>query len=372
MNRRKFLTVMGSAGVVSALGTAKPAKAGVHTFPYYPDSYGVLHDTTRCIGCRRCEEACNKVNNLPKPKVPFTDTTVTGTKRRTSAYEWTVVNKYKVNGKDFFRKLQCFHCNDPACASACFAKCFQKQPDGSVTYDGSQCVGCRYCMVACPFYVPGFQYDEAFDPLVQKCTFCEPRLKEGKLPGCVEACPMDALTFGRRSDLLKLARARIAENPGKYANYIYGEHDAGGTAWMVLAPSVAPAPAAKDGKDAKAAAGSHDDEFKQLGLDKHLGNQPMGELTYGALGAVPMIVAFWPVLFGGAYAISKRREARYQAEKKAHVEATKNDLAAAVDAAVRKIEETQGPGAADAARRAMTEALKAREAASVAEHGEDK
>ena len=241
-----------------------------------------------------------------------------------------------------------------------------------MTYDGSQCVGCRYCMVACPFYVPGFQYDEAFDPLVQKCTFCEPRLKEGKLPGCVEACPMDALTFGRRSDLLKLARARIAENPGKYANYIYGEHDAGGTAWMVLAPSVAPAPAAKDGKDAKATAKSHDDEFKQLGLDKHLGNQPMGELTYGALGAVPMIVAFWPVLFGGAYAISKRREARYQAEKKAHVEATRNDLAAAVDAAVRKIEETQGPGAADAARRAMTEALKAREAASVAEHGEDK
>ena len=98
-----------------------------------------------------------------------------------------MVNKYEMNGKPVFRKLQCFHCNDPACASACFAKCFQKLPDGTVAYDGSQCVGCRYCMVACPFYVPGFQYDEAFDPLVQKCTFCEPRLKEGKLPGCVEA-----------------------------------------------------------------------------------------------------------------------------------------------------------------------------------------
>lgn len=95
------------------------------------------------IGCRRCEEACNAVNHLPKPKKPFTDLSVTATKRRTSAYEWTVVNKYNVNGKDVFRKLQCFHCNDPACASACFAKCFQKQPDGSVTYEGSQCVGCR-------------------------------------------------------------------------------------------------------------------------------------------------------------------------------------------------------------------------------------
>ena len=79
MNRRKFLAIMGSAGVISALGTAKVANAGVHTFPYYADSYGVLHDTTRCIGCRRCEEACNAVNHLPKPKKPFTDLSVTAT-----------------------------------------------------------------------------------------------------------------------------------------------------------------------------------------------------------------------------------------------------------------------------------------------------
>lgn len=292
MNRRKFLTILGSAGVVSALGTAKVAEASVHTFPYYDDSYGVLHDTTRCIGCRRCEAACNEVNHLRKPAKPFSDLSVTDTRRRTSAYEWTVVNKYEMNGKPVFRKLQCFHCNDPACASACFAKCFQKLPDGTVAYDGSQCVGCRYCMVACPFYVPGFQYDEAFDPLVQKCTFCEPRLKEGKLPGCVEACPVDALTFGRRSDLIKVARARIADNPGKYVNYIYGEFDAGGTAWMVLAPAAEGAPVPPDDPTLASP------DLKQLGLDTHLGNRPMGELTYGALGAVPMIVAFWPVLFG--------------------------------------------------------------------------
>ena len=181
---------------------------------------------------------------------------------------------------------------------------------------------------------------------------------------------MDALTFGRRSYIIRIARARIAENPGKYADYVYGEHDAGGTAWMVLAPAVpAPAASASAKKDAKA---GHGDEFKQLGLDRHLGTQPMGELTYGALGAVPMIVAFWPVLFGGAYAISKRREARYQEEKEAHLRETRDDLATAVDAAVRKIEETQGPGAADTARRAMADALKTREAASQPEHGEEK
>ena len=367
MKRRTFLTILGSAGVVSALGSAKVAQAGPHTFPYYADSYGVRHDTTRCIGCRKCEEACNKVNHLPKPKKPFSDLTVCDTHRRTGEYEWTVVNKYKVNGKDVFRKLQCFHCNDPACASACFAKCFTKQPNGAVHYEGSQCVGCRYCMVACPFYVPGFQYDEAFDPLVQKCTFCEPLLKEGKLPGCVQACPKDALTFGRRSDLIRVARARIADNPGKYVNYLYGEFDAGGTAWMVLSPAVGQAAAAVPADDAPLAG----DELKQLGLDTHLGNRPMGELTYGALGAVPMIVAFWPVLFGGAYAISKRREAMYKAETDGKVKEAREDVAAAVDAAVRKIEETQGPGAADTARRAMTEALKARETACTG-HGEDK
>ena len=93
MNRRKFLTILGSAGVASALGTAQVAKAGgTHMFPYYEDSYGVLHDTTRCIGCRSCEEACNKVNNLPKPEKPFTDLSVCDKHRRTSADAWTVVN----------------------------------------------------------------------------------------------------------------------------------------------------------------------------------------------------------------------------------------------------------------------------------------
>lgn len=355
MNRRKFLTFLSTAGVVSALGSAKVAKAAPHAFPYYENSFGVLHDTTRCIGCRRCEAACQEINNLPMPEKPFTDLEVTSQRRRTTAKAWTVVNKYEVNGQPYFRKLQCFHCNDPACAAACFTKCYTKLPDGAVVYDGSQCVGCRYCMVACPFNVPGFQYNLAWDPLVLKCTFCEPLLKQGKLPACVQACPMDAITFGRRSDLIKIARQRFEDSPGKYMNYIYGEHDAGGTAWMVLAPAAGANPGPEDDIEVTGS------EFKQLGLDTHLGNQPMAELTYGALGAVPMIVAFWPVLFGGAYAITKRREALNQAEREKAVQNVKDDIVAAVDAAVRKIEETEGAAAAERARRAMTEALKARE-----------
>lgn len=361
MNRRKFLTILGVSGVASALATARVAEAAPHVFPYYANSYGVLHDTTRCIGCRRCEAACQKINNLPEPALPFTDLSVCDHLRRLSAYQWTVVNKYQVNGKPYFRKLQCFHCNDPACAAACFTKCYTKLPDGAVVYNGDQCVGCRYCMVACPFYVPGAQYDRAWKPLIQKCTFCEKtRLVKNMLPACVEACPVDALTFGRRSDLIKVARQRINENPGLYADYVYGETDAGGTAWMVLAPAAGSVPGAVDDEPTSAS------ELKQLGLDTHLGNQPMAELTYGALGSVPMIVAFWPVLFGGVYAITKRREALHKAHNEEVEKKAKDDVRAAVDAVVRKIEETEGSAAADRARRAMTEALKARE------NGEDK
>ncbi len=325
MNRRKFLTFLGSAGVASALGTAKVADAaGAVTYPYFKDSFGVLHDTTRCIGCRQCEKACQEVNNLPMPTKPFDDLSVTHTKRRTSAYAWTVVNRYQANDQEVFRKLQCLHCNDPACASACFAKCFTKEPNGAVRYNGDQCVGCRYCMIACPFYIPGYQYDEAFNPLVQKCTFCEPRLKEGKLPGCVEKCPMDALTFGKRSDLIKIARNRMEQKPGKYVDYIYGETDAGGTAWMTLS-GVNP---------------------ESLGQNTQLGNRPMGELTAGALGAVPMIIGFWPVLFAGAYGITKLKEAKAKSQ---------------IKAALQKIEAEQGKEVAQKVEQALHDA----------EHGHD-
>ena len=161
MNRRSFLTLMGGLGIGSALGGAKSASAAGGTFHGYPDGNGVLHDTTLCIGCRRCEQACNKVNDLPKPEKPFTDLNVLNEKRRTTAKEWTVVNKYRPASldKDVFRKTQCMHCEEPACASACFVKAFTKNPDGSVTYDPTLCVGCRYCMVACPFNIPGYTYD---------------------------------------------------------------------------------------------------------------------------------------------------------------------------------------------------------------------
>ncbi|MDO5536658.1 MAG: hypothetical protein Q4F72_03920, partial [Desulfovibrionaceae bacterium] len=226
-----------------------------------------------------------------------------------------------------------------------------------------QCVGCRYCMVACPFYVPTFEYEEAFDPIIQKCTFCKSRLDKGQLPGCVEHCTMDALTFGRRKDLINIARKRIAEAPDKYLDYVYGEHDAGGTAWMVIMPK--PKGMAQCSPNNAVEAGP---AMKKVGLDTHLGTQPMGELTYGALGTVPMIISFWPVIFGGAYGMTKRREAIAKANKE---KAVAEERQKTIDAAVACIEKEQGKEAAEKARAAMTAALEAQDSAS--EHGgEDK
>jgi formate dehydrogenase iron-sulfur subunit len=299
ISRRRFLGWLGAAGVGSTAGRSAQA-AATPNFSGYPDSLGVLFDATRCIGCRKCEEACNKVNELPAPQKPFSDLAVLETYRRTDAKTYTVVNRFEnIPGAKgpIYRKNQCNHCLEPACASACFVRAFTKNSNGAVTYDESVCVGCRYCMIACPFEIPTYEYDKAFTPRIMKCTFCHPRLIKGQLPGCVEICPSEALTFGKRRNLLKVARERIELFPGRYLDHIYGETEMGGTAWLTI--SGVP--------------------FRELGMREDLGTTPAPELTKGALSVVPVVASMWPVLLTGVYAISQRRERIAREEKAAAV-----------------------------------------------------
>ncbi|MBL0714044.1 MAG: 4Fe-4S dicluster domain-containing protein, partial [Desulfosarcina sp.] len=199
-------------------------------------------DLTRCVGCRKCEEACNRVNALPAPDRSFEDFTLLANRRRPDERAYTVVNRYvagEIDERDqlvpTFVKLQCMHCQDPACASACIVGALTKKENGAVHYDVTKCIGCRYCMVACPFEIPAYEYHDPITPRVMKCTFCYERVaSEKKLPGCVEICPVEAITFGRRKDLIKEARQRIKRNPGRYVDHIYGEKEVGGTSWMYL------------------------------------------------------------------------------------------------------------------------------------------
>ncbi|MDX9753803.1 MAG: Ni/Fe-hydrogenase cytochrome b subunit [bacterium] len=234
MDRRRFLVTLGAAG--SSCLTLSNASASEQEFNP-DDAYGVLVDTTYCIGCRKCEWACNNVNHLPTESLEsFENKSVFEEFRRPDASHYTIINQQTdPEGRPMWVKYQCMHCNQPACWSACLVTAFTKHADGSVTYDPWKCMGCRYCMVACPFQIPAYEYDNALTPKVQKCNFCHDRLQEGDVPGCVEICPPQCLTFGKRSDLLALATQKIERDPDRYIPHIYGEEEVGGTSWLYVA-----------------------------------------------------------------------------------------------------------------------------------------
>jgi len=236
IKRRDFVKLAGT-GCLTLLAGDAIAKEGVGPSEW-ENAYGVLVDTTVCVGCRQCEWACKKTNFDPNAdKADFEDKSVFKKHRRPDELSYTVVNEYHDPAKPeavYTMKVQCMHCNEPACVSGCIVGALEKTKDGPVIYDAWKCIGCRYCIVACPFQVPAYEYDNALTPQVRKCTLCFNRLKEGKKPACVEACPTEALTFGTRGKLLELAHSKIKAHPDRYEDHIYGEHEIGGTSWLYL------------------------------------------------------------------------------------------------------------------------------------------
>lgn len=299
INRRRFLqgSLAGAAAATVSLGKNTEAA----TFEGYPDAMGVLVDLSRCVGCRSCEAACNREQKLPAPEKPFNDFSVFdeihhGQKRRTDETRYTIVNRYDIPGREhpLFRKIQCNHCLEPACLTSCFVNAYTKTPEGAVIYDSSVCVGCRTCMVACPFYIPTFRYSSAFKPRIMKCVFCyDTRLTKGLPPACVEACPQEALTFGRRTDLVAAGKQRIRENPGNYVDHLYGEHEAGGTSWMYLSPA----------------------PFEQVGIDTTVPKEPILNYVKDFLSIVPMVLTIWPALFAGFHLLATRKDKMAEQKK---------------------------------------------------------
>jgi len=238
LERRKFLSLAISTAA------ALPGRSFAVTDRPEPseEQVGCLVDTTLCIGCRQCEVACNQRNDLPRPEVPFKDRSVFRQARRPDVGTFTVVNQYpgppssdQRTETETYVKTQCMHCLDPSCVSACIVGALSRTRDGAVVYNPSICIGCRYCLVACPFQIPAYEYEEVVTPRVRKCEFCvDPVRGTGADPACAAACPTEALVFGKRSDLLDLARSRIDRKPVRYVDHIYGEHEVGGTSWLYL------------------------------------------------------------------------------------------------------------------------------------------
>ena len=202
----------------------------------YDKAKSFLIDTTKCTGCRGCQVACKQWNQLKAEKTTFFSGEGYQNPPQMSEYTFTRV-KFKDYQKDgqnefAFYKEMCMHCNEPACASVCPVGAFIKTPEGPVVYNAGRCIGCRFCMIACPFGIPKYEWSKAF-PLVRKCTGCYSRIKEGLQPACATACPT-AITYGSRSDMLKEAEKRLKNRPARYHQAIYGKEEAGGTSVLYL------------------------------------------------------------------------------------------------------------------------------------------
>jgi Fe-S-cluster-containing dehydrogenase component len=259
MHRRRFLELSLMAG-----GTLAARRLGAsEQLPTSTEFVGVLCDTTRCIGCGACERACARSNGLPVPPPPGN---APGSPRTTTDTQFTVVNRYQTSRGQVHVKKQCMHCWQPACAAACLTKAMFKTEVGPVIWREDKCMGCRYCMVSCPFGMPRYEYGSN-NPRVRKCTMCWDRISAGKKPACVEACPTDTLMFGMKRDLMEVARTRVYRHPHAYHPQVYGEHEAGGSSWLYLAAV----------------------PFEELGFPTNLGTTPFPAFTTELLYAVPII-----------------------------------------------------------------------------------
>lgn len=231
----------------------------------------LLIDTTLCIGCNACVLACKERNHLPED-----------VDRELSARTLTVLRETRGT---YVRQL-CMHCESPSCASACPVGALRKTAMGPVVYEKDRCIGCRYCMIACPFQIPRYEWD-TLSPKVMKCDMCADRVASGKPPACAEACPTGATLFGDRDELIREARRRlrVSPPPKKYVPHIYGVEEAGGTSVMFLSSI----------------------PFEQLGFRAGLGNDPLPALTWETLSKIPDTIMLGGAFLFGIWWIINRR-----------------------------------------------------------------
>jgi formate dehydrogenase beta subunit len=227
LSRKGFLQVAGLMAGSTILPIGRPRTLT----PINPgDHIGMLYDTTLCVGCNACTNACRQWNHTASERDA---SGLYDAPQELTADTWTLIQLYQGEGEASFVKRQCMHCVYPGCVSGCPVHALQKTAEGPVTYDPDRCIGCRYCMYACPFHVPRFEWNKVI-PEIKKCTLCDDRILSGLGPACAEICPTGALIWGKRNDLLAEAHARLDAEPKRYINHVYGEDDAGGTSVLYL------------------------------------------------------------------------------------------------------------------------------------------
>ena len=217
ISRRQFLGGLAASSL--AVGLPSLSEAAI------TGRYAKLVDTTKCIGCKRCMSACKRWNKL---KIDRSED-ITDRETTLSGHTWVVVNLRRdaKNNEDLtYIHWACQHCAKPACAGVCPVSAIKKYPEGPVVVNEKKCVGCRYCYEACPYKIPRFDFEKR---ATRKCTMCFDRIP-GVKPACVAACPVSALDFGLRDEMLKKAKAKVEAING----YLLGEYEAGGTDMLTI------------------------------------------------------------------------------------------------------------------------------------------
>ena len=241
----------------------------------------VLVDLTRCTGCRGCQVACKEWNEREARSTVQGGSYENPPALSSDCYTRIRFNESDNGGQPVWRfvKEQCLHCKEPACAAACPVGALFKTSEGTVSYSFDRCIGCRYCMVACPFEIPKYEWQSTM-PWVQKCSFCAERIKDGMEPSCIKTCPTGTMFYGDEKQVIAEARKRIGADKKKYVQHIFGEKEVGGTSWMYIS----------------------DQPFDKLGFNTRLGDKALPTYTWSHLSKIPLeIVGFFAVLGGLAF-----------------------------------------------------------------------
>jgi formate dehydrogenase iron-sulfur subunit len=282
LSRREFLQIVGAGALgVTYVSNAEPASASAMPVAT------TLIDIARCLGCRSCEAACKQAHGFPPGEAnDLSPTAWTYVRTRKLAQPRPHLTMGEAMAAQRSYKVQCMHCGEPACASACPVGAIRKTPGGPVVYDAARCIGCRYCMIACPFGVPRYEWNRPL-PVVAKCNYCVERQARNEKPACVAACPAEALQFGTRLKMLAEAARRINEDPKRYVPAIYGREEAGGTSIVYVS----------------------DVPFEELGFPVVV-KKPLPAYTWQALGKIPGVVIGLGATLTVVEAVIRRRQER--------------------------------------------------------------
>jgi len=278
VNRRDFLKA-GSAGAgAMLLYYGLGPKNKLDSYLSSSGKRAMLYDANKCVGCRACQSACKSWNKLREESVGYGG--IYENPGSLSGTTWTLIKARELglNGTNrlFFRKYQCFHCTEASCEAVCPVAAISHNNE-AVVINQKLCIGCGYCVQACPFDVAHRDEETGTS---RKCTLCVDRTSKGLNPACVEACPAEAVIWGDRSEFIAEGKRRVQSlvASGWEKATLYGENGLGGLTVLYVLPESASVFGLP--------------EFPRMATHNVWGQWVSGVIAAGAIAAIPFWLLF--------------------------------------------------------------------------------